>query len=109
MSDSIKAGSEAAKRTDGIATATSTSNLIESFAFTAVLVAQLPARTISVGASNATFQLTSSVGSGRMYGTAMFFLDTVRDAWSGCCGGVGCISMRTLWRESRKASSGWER
>ena len=63
-----------------MATATSTWYFRESLPLTAVFVAQLPARTISEGGSNATFQLVSSVGKGRMYGTAIPFLERERDA-----------------------------
>ena len=72
------------RHTDGISTATSTSYFVESLPLTAVLVAQLPARSISDGFSNETFQFVSSVGSGRTYGTSTPSLERVREACRGC-------------------------
>lgn len=53
------------RRADGISTATSMTHGSSSVRLTATLLIQLPTTAIFAGLSNATFQLASSVGTGR--------------------------------------------
>ena len=92
-----------------MATATSTWYFRESLPLTAVFVAQLPARTISEGGSNATFQLVSSVGNGVGYGTAMPFFRRLLEATRGCSGVFEGSEVRNVWRDRRKRSSAAKR
>lgn len=95
-------------RTEGISTARSTTKRCLSFAFTESLLGQLPATTISLGFSKATFQFVSCVGSGRTYGTAIPFFRRSFETSSGCRGGCGDKELMHEWRDVRKRSSGAE-
>lgn len=61
---------------------------------------------ISFGGEYPTFQFVSSVGSGKEYGTATPFFNSLRAASSGCRCGIEGIDRMKVWRESRNLSSG---